>query len=102
MRNGKLKKTQPDTRGATKAKNSKEELKVLSEAEGSFIGLLIFPDKMIQWNLWTKIWGNETTGKVNAVENNDKGGGKNSKKQMYEEEEMKLVKHVKIIVENVK
>jgi len=39
---------------------------------------------------------------VNAVENNDKGGGKNSKKQMYEEEEMKLVKHVKSIVENVK
>jgi len=101
MRNGK-KKTQPDTRGATKARNSKEELKVLSEVEGSSIGLLIFPYKMIQWNLWTKIWGNETIGKVNTAENNDKGGGKNNKKQMYEEEEMKLVKHVKSTVECVK
>jgi len=39
---------------------------------------------------------------VNTAENNDKVGGKNSKKQMYEEEEMKLVKHVKSTVESVK
>jgi hypothetical protein len=50
-RNGKLKKTQPDNRGATKEKNSKRELKVLSEVQGRFIGLLIVPDKMIQWKL---------------------------------------------------
>jgi hypothetical protein len=39
---------------------------------------------------------------VNTAENNDKGGGKNSKKHMYEEEEIKLVKHVKSILESVK
>jgi len=39
---------------------------------------------------------------VNTAENSDKGGGKNSKKQMYEEEEMTLVKHVKSIVDSVK
>jgi len=39
---------------------------------------------------------------VNTAENNDKGGGKNSKKHMYAEEEMKLVKHVKSFVESVK
>ena len=57
---------------------------------------------MIRWDLWTKIWGNEKTGKVNTAENNEKGGEKNSKKQMYEKEEMKLVKRVKSIVESVK
>jgi len=39
---------------------------------------------------------------VNTAENNDKVGAKNSKKQMCEEEDMKLVKHVKSIVESVK
>jgi hypothetical protein len=39
---------------------------------------------------------------VNTAENNEKGGEKNSKKQMYEKEEMKLVKRVKSIVESVK